>query len=85
MIDDKINIKLKYKTTNARRMFDMEDFENELQVPELQEQIHLPVLDPEWKMRIELPFETLKKSILPGEHLTTKIHDSNDGNDDLDL
>jgi len=54
----------------------MEDFENELQVPELPEQIHLPVLDPEWKMRIELPFETLQKSILPGENLTTKNQDS---------
>ena len=85
MIDDKINIKLKYKTTDARKMFDMEDFENELQVPELPEQIHLPVLDPEWKMRIELPFETLQKSILPGENLTTKIQDLYDGNDEIDL
>jgi len=66
-------------------MFDLEDFENELQVPELPDQIHLPVLDTEWKMRIELPFETLKKPILPGENLTTKNQDSYDGNDEIDL
>jgi len=36
-------------------------------------------------MRIELPFETLQKSILPGENLTTKNEDSYDGNDEIDL